>query len=134
MKTIELTQGDTMSRCFDVSTSTPWGKADYATRFARGITFYNTPGHGGFKLSKGLNETIPFDFRTATWAGLGVNGWYEEDCDAQIVIVFFPQHFSAEQVSAAHEALKASRYLAIPYARHFKSEDIMQLPERHAND
>jgi hypothetical protein len=116
-----------MSRNYDVRTATPWGRADCATRFTRGITFYSTPGHGGFKVSKKLNKRIPFDFQTASFAGLGVNGWYEEDEDAAIVIVFFADFreglFSAEQVKAAHASLKASRYLAIPYARHFTCTD-----------
>ena len=113
-----------MSRCFDVHTSTPWGRADIATRFARGITFYNTPGHGGFKLSKGLNERIPEDFRNESWSALGKQGWYEEDCDANIVIVHFPEHFSKEQVAAAHEAL--ATYMPVTYAKYFTCSEPIQ--------
>ena len=36
--------------------NTPWGKADSKEVVTRGIIFYGTPGHGGFHVSKKLNE------------------------------------------------------------------------------
>lgn len=67
---------------------TPWGKSSSGQRMAPGITLYHTPGHGGMKVVKRLNEQIPAAFRH-------VNGWYEEDCDAKIVFYFH------------HDAIKA---------------------------
>ena len=94
-----------------VSTSTPWGKADMVTRFAPGINFYSTPGHGGFHLSAKLNKLVPIELRQQSWGGLGLKGWYEEDCDAYIVIVTFSQHFTTEEVTNAREAL--AKYLPV---------------------
>jgi hypothetical protein len=61
---------------------TPWGKSQGGTQLALGITMYHTAGHGGVKVIKKLNQRIPVGFRRS-------DGWYEEDCDSQIVFYFF---------------------------------------------
>jgi hypothetical protein len=94
-----------------VTTSTPWGKADMVTRYARGINFYTTPGHGGFHLSAKMNKRVPIELREQSWAGMGIKGWYEEDCDADIVIVTFSEYFTPEEVESAHIAL--ANYLPV---------------------
>lgn len=71
---------------------TPWGKADFATVFGDGITFYSTPGHGGFRLSPERNAELLRKFpgfRTFS----GAVGWYEEDCDWAAVALAFPEAF-----------------------------------------
>jgi uncharacterized protein DUF7007 len=88
-----------------VTTVTPWGKADIVTRYERGVNFYSTPGHGGFKLSKVVNERIPLFIRQESFGGLGLKGWYEEDEDAQIVIVAFGHLFTEKERQHAREYL-----------------------------
>jgi hypothetical protein len=61
---------------------TPWGKSQGGTQLALGITMYHTAGHGGVKVIKKLNQRIPVGFHRS-------DGWYEEDCDSQIVFYFF---------------------------------------------
>jgi hypothetical protein len=61
---------------------TPWGKSQGGTQLALGITMYHTAGHGGVKVIKKLNQRIPVGFHRS-------DGWYEEDCDSQIVYYFF---------------------------------------------
>jgi hypothetical protein len=61
---------------------TPWGRSQGGSRLAEGITIYHTAGHGGVKVIKKLNQRIPVGFRRS-------DGWYEEDCDSQIVCYFF---------------------------------------------
>jgi hypothetical protein len=73
---------------------------------AEGIHFYSTAGHGGYKLSPELNKQVPLKVRQSTWGGLGMQGWYEEDCDALIVVVTFPQHFPETSVKRAKECLE----------------------------
>jgi hypothetical protein len=87
-----------------MATTTPWGKSQNTTKHGPGITFYETAGHGGFKVSAKLNEQIHVAFRDplASFGKHRAKGWYEEDCDAAIVIVSFPGRFTTEQVSAAH--------------------------------
>jgi len=78
---------------------TPWGESDSESRFADGITFYTTPSHGGFLLSHERRQQMPETYRKrATFAG---DNWYEEDCDAALVIASFPEFFTYEQVLAA---------------------------------
>ena len=69
-----------MANCENVST--PWGKSQSGSLLAEGITMYHTSGHGGVKVIKKLNWRIPIGFRR-------IDGWYEEDCDSQIVFYFF---------------------------------------------
>lgn len=69
------------------STSTPWGQAQGATRYARGVTSYDTARHGGFRLSPSRNERVPEYMRDP-------KGWYEEDCDWSIVAMTFPDLFT----------------------------------------
>jgi len=88
-----------------ITTATPWGKADSVTRYERGVNFYSTPGHGGFKLSKALNERIPLFIRQESFGGLGLKGWYEEDEDAQIIIVAFGHLFADQERQSAREYL-----------------------------
>jgi len=57
---------------------TPWGPAQRAERVADGIVFVPTDGHGGYKLSPERNAAIPRPYRKSS-------GWYEEDCERNIV-------------------------------------------------
>lgn len=68
----------------------PWGEVDCQMFVAEGINFVTTPGHGGFKLDRKQNQQIPQCFRRKA-------GWYEEDCEAAIVIFFFPTFFSEKE-------------------------------------
>ena len=89
---------------------TPWGIADNVEHIADGIQFVTTPSHGGFRLSAVRNAHVPGIVQDHTFRGLGLiaNGsWYEEDCDAALVPVFFPECFPAVAVEAAHASLAA---------------------------
>lgn len=86
---------------YSISTSTPWGKADSSTKFAKGIVFYSTPSHGGFHLSASRLKQVPEFLQTADKYADGTKGWFEEDCAAAIVTVCFPEFFTREQRLAA---------------------------------
>ena len=66
-----------------------WGEVETAEKHAEGVYFLTTPGHGGYYLTPEQNAKIPLEFREATFMGNGMNGWYEEDCDAAIIHEFF---------------------------------------------
>lgn len=83
----------------DCRTGTPWGRADSATTFARGIVFYNTPGHGGFHVARGLNARMPDHLRRD-------DGWYEEDCDWCLVAVAFPGSFTPDERADAERTFR----------------------------
>ncbi len=87
--------------------STPWGPAEAVHKIARGITFYMTAGHGGFLLSPSRNAKIPQELKEKTWLKCGLKGWYEEDCDANLVITTFPQYFEEKVRAGARRSLEA---------------------------
>ena len=72
---------------------TPWGVSQNRKTIAPGIIFHSTASHGGFKVCKKLNNTIPAYMKNK-------NGWYEEDCEWCKVAVTFPEAFLKEYVSA----------------------------------
>lgn len=65
---------------------TPWGAAQSVDHPAPGIAVASCAGHGGVKLSPERNAVIPPALRNKS-------GWYEEDCEAQIVGMYFPETF-----------------------------------------
>jgi hypothetical protein len=67
---------------------TPWGRSTGGSPLMRGITLYHTPGHGGTKVVKKLNDRIPAGFRNE-------DGWYEEDVDSHIPFYFFHKEIEA---------------------------------------
>lgn len=80
------------------STSTPWGKADGVERYVKGLNFYSTPGHGGFKVAGRLNARIPDALRNS-------DGWYEEDSEWAKVAFALPEFFTDREKKNALETL-----------------------------
>jgi hypothetical protein len=65
----------------NVKIQTPWGKSDYKTEYQRGISFVNTPGHGGLAVSKALaNRILSEKARRIAGQELGGYVFFEEDC------------------------------------------------------
>jgi hypothetical protein len=62
---------------------TPWGSADFVEVLTPGIVSVSTPSHGGIWLAPHLNAEIHPVWRSD-------DGWYEEDCEANIVLLAFP--------------------------------------------
>lgn len=81
---------------YNVRTSTPWGTAQTARQYGRGIVQYSTAGHGGFHVSAGLLEQMPESFKTADSYTDGHKGWFEEDCAWSLVVLAFPERFKRE--------------------------------------
>jgi len=69
-----------------VGSRTPWGRADSARRKGPGIFEVSTPSHGGYKLDVTRNAKIPRALRRK-------GGWYEEDIDWAIVVLFLGHTF-----------------------------------------
>lgn len=85
---------------------TPWGEADDVIKLADGMVRVSTPSHGGIWLSERRRAQMPHPLgRIETYAGAN---WYEEDCDAYLVILAFPELFPPLSVwSAVKWALNA---------------------------
>jgi hypothetical protein len=88
---------------WDHAWDTPWGKAIRVTYFGpgTGIEFMETATHGGYHLSPERNSDVPEELRDATVVGQGHDGWYEQDRDGAIVVLSFPDCFSADEREAA---------------------------------
>lgn len=83
-----------------MATSTPWGPAQSSKKFAKGIVFYSTAGHGGFHLTKSRQAEMKEKFPWFTPWG-GNHEWFEEDCDANVVIMAWPWFFKDESLACA---------------------------------
>jgi uncharacterized protein DUF7007 len=81
------------------SVATPWGEALDHTRCGDGVDLYITGGHGGIHLSPERNCQVPGPLRQAS-------GWYEEDCEANKVVITFPDLFTEAQVELARVAVQ----------------------------
>ena len=77
------------------SIHTPWGNSQNIEKISRGLEFVDTSGHGGIKVSDELNKQIPLWVKEGTYRKLGLEGWYEEDCDWCIPVIVFSKVFCA---------------------------------------
>jgi hypothetical protein len=117
-----------------MATSTPWGTSQLADKVCRGIIFYSTAGHGGYHVSKTLNQKIHESLRLR-------DGWYEEDCDWAIVVFSFPHLFKPQTVEQAIRILKSyypDEYEAITEQKiapgESRTRDEKTFYENHQND
>lgn len=78
---------------------TPWGMSQSATAYGDGITFYSTSSHGGFNVSAERLREMPKALRTG-------RQWFEEDCEACLVILAFQDRFTPLQVDAARVSVR----------------------------
>lgn len=78
---------------------TPWGTADHVEELFDGAERVSTPSHGGIRLTAPVNAAMPEALRND-------DGWYEEDCEAALVIVGFPEHFPARLLESATRSVK----------------------------
>lgn len=84
----------------------PWGTPDHITHPALGIAFVSTPSHGGFVLDDVNNAKVPMAWREASFNGNALRGYYEEDCDACMVVLTFRDAFKGKQIAPAIAAFK----------------------------
>lgn len=98
------------------SVITPWGFSQTATKFGEDCTFYTTSSHGGFHVRgeamRRVYEILPASFRPfATKWNTSLKShenWFEEDCDAHLVVAALPERFTMDEVERARKAIKAN--------------------------
>lgn len=83
------------------SISTPWGQGHIDPGHDAEVYFVSTPSHGGFKVEKPALDQIPLAWRKASFNGLGMRGWFEEDCDWCMVALTFPERFTERELEQA---------------------------------
>ena len=79
-----------------VGGQSPWGQIQHVAIKSPDVVFVSTAGHGGFWLSAERHRDLQRRFPFPTYAG---GQWYEEDCDAAVVVCAFPELFEADRVS-----------------------------------
>jgi hypothetical protein len=113
--------------------NSPWGVIDWARELAPGVWTVTTPGHGGIWLSPERVAGMPEAVRAvATFversvgrvSGSASGRWYEEDCDAALVALAFPELFPREFIPVA---VKIASGYHVTIAAWFDS-----LPANHA--
>lgn len=94
---------------------TPWGRSTGGFPMAPGITGYHTPGHGGTKVVKRLNDRIPAGFRAE-------DGWYEEDCEGNIPFYFFHKDIKTHMTATGMQGfyVTAEEYFAKFTEKYFR--------------
>ena len=88
-------------RNLTIGDATPWGAAETIEQLAPGIAFVSTPSHGGFYLSPSRNACVPYAWRKASFNQQALSGWYEEDCDACMVALWFTAEIGCNNRAAA---------------------------------
>ena len=86
--------------------TTPWGTPDHVQQVADGVWLISTPSHGGFYLDETRNARVPMSWQQGSFRQQGMRGWYEEDCDAPLVVMSLPELFDADEVRRAHDFLQ----------------------------
>ncbi|WP_413875934.1 DUF7007 domain-containing protein [Albidovulum sp.] len=81
-----------------VQANTPWGPSQGATRYAEGVLFHSTAGHGGFQLSPDRNRRVHPALRNSS-------GWYEEDAEWASVAQAWPDFFTSRERRQADETI-----------------------------
>lgn len=84
----------------------PWGWIDSVDHYGEGICFVSTASHGGFYVAPWLANLMAPTVLECAFNDQGRNGWFEEDCDAALVIASFPDRFEPEVVAQAKESIK----------------------------
>jgi len=79
-------------------TRSPWGTVQQQYPLAEGIVRVHTAGHGGLVLSDDRLKAMPSKFKLNVY---GKGRYFEEDCEAALVILAFPSDFTAEQYQEA---------------------------------
>jgi hypothetical protein len=81
------------------SAPTPWGQAERVIAYTPGLAFYSTPSHGGFHLGPAeehaMKRAFPGFIPFVGWP------WLEEDCDAALPALLWPDLFTADSVRSA---------------------------------
>lgn len=91
---------------------TPWGIAQSAREFAPGIVFFSTASHGGYRLDENRYAEFCELVHFANFADDEKRSkkllWLEEDCNAALVYLRWPELSTDEQLHDAVATAKAA--------------------------
>lgn len=95
--------------------STPWGHADYQYIIAHGVAWVNTPSHGGFAIGVDIAQTYLTQAARSRGTMMGSYLFYEEDCDATIVLYEHPELFALLNFTGEDTLLESLSYWNADY-------------------
>lgn len=101
--------------------NTPWGYSQSVDVIANGLVSVSTAGHGGFKLSAERWAELQREFPTFGDGYAGA-GWLEEDCDATLAVILWPECFPPQSVYYGCEMATGYDYLAKHTKAFFETE------------
>ncbi len=88
-----------MSAC----NKSPWGVAQLTLSVAPGMWLITTASHGGFYLEPAANDKIPLPWKQVSFKRQALEGFYEEHCDACMVVLTFPHSFNLSALASARQ-------------------------------
>jgi hypothetical protein len=73
---------------YNKAQNSPWGKVDTVEKYARGFSYIGTPGHGGFRISRGYFEKHAMDKDYLLTQAIVTKSYiyFEEDCAASLFL------------------------------------------------
>ena len=111
-----------MSGRFKATLRTPWGTSQWSRRVADGVHVHETAGHGGIEVRRDVAQRLlPRAVRlVATGSAFhrnpGGSLWFEEDCEAVVVLLSMPQAFEAAGFSPNLDGCRATAARLYPDA------------------
>jgi len=111
-----------------IGSNTPWGPAQTVETLAPGVVLVSTASHGGVWVTPDLDETIPARVRKIA-REYAPEGWYEEDDDIVIPLVWLPG-IHVDTVSTALRHAMWSPRMA-PLVRALEARDIQRQTPEH---
>jgi len=88
-----------------VGGDSPWGRIQSVKHVVNdSIVWVSTASHGGFWLSDSFHWSLQNRHAFKTFAG---GQWYEEDCDASVVVVCYCDCFDSDEVDWAMTCIES---------------------------
>ncbi len=110
---------------------TPWGPAQVVTELAPGIVRVNTASHGDILLNEDRMAALPSAIAAIrTWCGVNA---FEEDCDAALVTLAFPDAFDERDSAYAIDSVRGA-YHGFDLDAFLKDDPVGQEVRRKADD
>lgn len=121
---------------YEIPKTTPWGDPQTTEILAPGIVQFTTASHGGIWLSPERNAQVPARLKRRTFLRNGLKGWYEEDCDAEIVFrVFgFGLTFRSESTAPRRTLADIAKLMQRPAPKPMTDQQVVDFLNAHAND
>lgn len=97
-------------------TRSPWGAIDNAHTLIDGLIVVGTPSHGGVWVSPERRAQMPSSLR------LGSKAWYEEDCEAALVLTAFARELELDAAQRVANRALVAKYFPAQWDKFMRAE------------